>query len=73
MGLEFVGERHFTSLHTLEESGEAIRRRQMGSELDLNSFARFTVEDPVSQIIERVSKNSVLRHRFGLNERFGQL
>jgi len=66
MGSEFVLERHFTSLHTLEESGEAVRRRQMGSELDLNSFARFTVEDPVSQIIERFSKDSVLRHRFGL-------
>jgi hypothetical protein len=66
MGSDFVLERHFTSLHTLEESGEAVRRRQMGSELDLNSFARFTVEDPVSQIIERFSKDSVLRHRFGL-------
>ena len=53
MGSEFVLERRFTSLHTLEESREAVRRRQMGSELDLNSFARFTVEDPVSQIIER--------------------
>ena len=38
----------------------------MGSELDLNSFARFTLEDPVSQIIERLSKHSVLRGRFGL-------
>ena len=43
MGSNFVLERHFTSLHTLEESGEAIRQRQMGSELDLNNFARFTV------------------------------
>jgi flagellar biosynthesis GTPase FlhF len=48
MESEFVLERDFTSLHTLEESGEAVRRRQMGSELDLNTFARFTVEDPVS-------------------------
>ncbi|KFY50792.1 hypothetical protein V495_00095 [Pseudogymnoascus sp. VKM F-4514 (FW-929)] len=66
MGSEFVLERHFTSLHTLEESGEAIRRRQMGSELDLNNFARFTVEDPVSQIIERLSEDNILRNRFGL-------
>ncbi|OAF62811.1 hypothetical protein VC83_00897 [Pseudogymnoascus destructans] len=66
MDSEFVLERHFTSLHTLEESGEAVRRRQMGSELDLNSFARFTVEDLVSQIIERFSKDSVLCHRFGI-------
>jgi hypothetical protein len=66
MESEFVLERHFTSLHTLEESGEAVRQRQMGSELDLNSFARFTLEDPVSQIIERLSEDNVLRHRFGL-------
>lgn len=66
MESEFVFERHFTSLHTLEESGEAVRRRQMGSELDLNSFARFTVEDPVSQIIERLSEDKILRNRFGL-------
>ncbi|KAH8587607.1 hypothetical protein B0O99DRAFT_556325 [Bisporella sp. PMI_857] len=66
MESSFVLERHFTSLHTLEESGEAVRRRQMGSELDLNNFARFTVEDPVSQIIERLSEDKVLRDRFGL-------
>ncbi|OAF61857.1 hypothetical protein VC83_01668 [Pseudogymnoascus destructans] len=66
MESKFVLERHFTSLHTLEESGEAVRRRQMGSELDLNNFARFTVEDPVSQIIERLSEDNVLRNRFGL-------
>jgi hypothetical protein len=66
MESDFVLERHFTSLHTLEESGEAVRRRQMGSELDLNTFARFTVEDPVSQIIERLSEDKVLRARFGL-------
>jgi hypothetical protein len=62
----FVLERHFTSLYTLEESGEAVRRRQIGSELDLNTFARLTVEDPVSQIIERLSEDETLRDRFSL-------
>jgi hypothetical protein len=66
MESSFVRERHFTSLHTLEESGEAVRRRQMGSELDLHNFARFTVEDPVSQIIEQLSEDKVLRDRFDL-------
>ncbi|KFX95971.1 hypothetical protein V490_03607 [Pseudogymnoascus sp. VKM F-3557] len=66
MESEFVLERHFTSLHTLEESGDTVRGWQMGSELDLNTFARFTVEDPVSQIIKRLSNDSVLRNRFGL-------
>ena len=58
-------------MHTLEESGEAVRRRQMGSELDLNTFARFTVEDPVSQIIERLSEDKVLRAHFGLKGSVG--
>jgi hypothetical protein len=66
MESDLVNERHFTSLHTLEESGEAIRVRTIGSELDLNSFARFTVEDPVAQIIERLYEDKVLRTRFGL-------
>jgi hypothetical protein len=66
MGSNFVLERHFTSLHTLEESGEAVRRRQMGSELDLNNFARFTVEDPVSLIIDRLAEDKGLRDRFDL-------
>jgi hypothetical protein len=38
----------------------------MGSELDLHNFARFTVEDPVSQIIERLSEDNILCDRFGL-------
>ena len=48
MGSEVVVERHFTSLHTLEELGDAVRQRQMGLVLDLNSLARFAVQDPVS-------------------------
>jgi hypothetical protein len=43
MESSFVLKRHFTSLYPLEESGEAVHWRQMGSELDLNTFARFTV------------------------------
>jgi hypothetical protein len=38
----------------------------MGSELDLNNFAGFTVEDPVSQIIEGLFEDKVLCNRFGL-------
>ncbi len=40
----------------------------MGSDLDFHTFARFTVEDPVSQIIERLSEDIVLRNRFGLKD-----
>ena len=66
MESDLVSERHFTSLHTLEESGEAIRRRMMSSELDLHLFQRSTVEDHVSLIIERLSEKLTLRQKFRL-------
>jgi len=61
MSSDFLLERHFTSLHTLEESGRTIQGRMMGSELDLNYFQRFTVEDRVSSIIEQLYNKPVLR------------
>ncbi|KAH8708410.1 hypothetical protein GQ44DRAFT_628179 [Phaeosphaeriaceae sp. PMI808] len=66
MESDFVSERHFTSLHTLEESGEAILRRMMSSELDLHLFQRSTVDDHVSSIIERLYDQQTLRQKFGL-------
>ncbi|KAH7349238.1 hypothetical protein BKA66DRAFT_541640 [Pyrenochaeta sp. MPI-SDFR-AT-0127] len=62
----FASERHFTSLHTLEETGEAVRRRMMSSELDLNVFQRHTVEDQVSLIVQRLHGDRGLRRKFGL-------
>ncbi len=44
----FMNQRHFTSQHTLEESGEAIRQTIISSELELNYFERQTVEDHIS-------------------------
>ncbi|KAF2785855.1 hypothetical protein K505DRAFT_261180, partial [Melanomma pulvis-pyrius CBS 109.77] len=66
MGSDFVLERHFTSLHFLEASGEAIRQRMMGSELDLNLFQRSTLEDHVSSIITQLYNNPPLRRTFQL-------
>ncbi|KAA8617300.1 hypothetical protein PtrV1_10601 [Pyrenophora tritici-repentis] len=66
MGSDFALERHFTSLHTLKESGEAIRRKMMSSELDLHLFQRTTVDDPVTSIIERLYDQKILRQEFGL-------
>jgi hypothetical protein len=54
VGSDFASERHFTSLHTLVESGAAILRKMMSSELDLHLFQRSTVDDPVTSIIERL-------------------
>ncbi|KAF2182685.1 hypothetical protein K469DRAFT_636613 [Zopfia rhizophila CBS 207.26] len=66
MESDFVLERHFTSLHTLEESGEAVRQRMMSSELDLHLFQRYTVEDHISSIIEHLYNNRELRRKFRL-------
>ncbi|KAI5360345.1 hypothetical protein J4E82_011750, partial [Alternaria postmessia] len=63
---DFALERHFTSVHTLSESGEAIQQRMMSSELDLHLFQRSTVEQPVSQIIKQMHTNPALRREFGL-------
>ena len=66
MGSEFVLERHFTLLHTLEESGEAIRQRMMSSELDFHLFRRSTLEDHISSIIKQLYNNRTLRRKFQL-------
>jgi hypothetical protein len=66
MGSDFASERHFTSLHTLVESGEAILRKMMSSELDPHLFQRSTVDDPVTSIIERLYDQRTLRRKFGL-------
>ncbi|KAL9101247.1 MAG: hypothetical protein Q9163_003480 [Psora crenata] len=63
---DFMHERHFTSLHTLKESGDNIRKRMMSSELDLNHFERQTVEDHIASIIEQMYQNSTLRKTFGI-------
>ncbi|KAF2194998.1 hypothetical protein K469DRAFT_648552 [Zopfia rhizophila CBS 207.26] len=66
MESDFVLERHFTSVHTLEESGEAVRQRMLSSELDLHLFQRYAVEDPVSLIIKQLYNHRVLRRKFHL-------
>ncbi|KAF1992918.1 hypothetical protein P154DRAFT_528154 [Amniculicola lignicola CBS 123094] len=66
MASDFASERHFTSLHTLEESGQVILRKMMSSELDLHLFQRSAVDDPVTSIIERLYDQRTLRRTFGL-------
>ncbi|KAI3097491.1 hypothetical protein CBS147333_9330 [Penicillium roqueforti] len=66
MDSSLVEDRLFTSLHTLEETGESIRRQLVGSELDLNHFLRQTVVDHVSKIIEELYNDPTLRQVFGL-------
>jgi hypothetical protein len=68
MESNFASERHFTSLHTLEETGKVVRRRMMSSELDLNLFQRHIVEDHVSLIVQRLHGDRQLRRKFGLQD-----
>lgn len=44
MDSDFVLGRHFTPIHTLEESGNTVRRR-LSSELDLDHFRRSYISD----------------------------
>jgi hypothetical protein len=62
----FMTEGHFTSRHTMQENGETVRRRMVGSELDIHHFQRTTVEEPVSLMIERIFNDDSLREKFGL-------
>ncbi|KAL9099373.1 MAG: hypothetical protein Q9163_005121 [Psora crenata] len=62
----FFHRRHFKALSFLEGLGETIRDRSMGSELDLNYFARSTVEDHVASIIKQLYNSPSLRTKFRL-------
>ncbi|KAK2734715.1 hypothetical protein FQN57_001485 [Myotisia sp. PD_48] len=66
MNVDFVMERHFTSLHTLRENGNNLRNRMLSSELDLGYFERHTVEDRVSAVINKLCKNEWLSAVFDL-------
>ncbi|OAL42629.1 hypothetical protein IQ07DRAFT_637603 [Pyrenochaeta sp. DS3sAY3a] len=66
MSSDFASERHFNSVHTLEEMGETVRERMMSSELDLHLYERITVEDHISAIVKQLYTNRRLRRKFRL-------
>ncbi|KAM5430633.1 hypothetical protein McanMca71_005459 [Microsporum canis] len=66
LNVNFTSEPHFMSLNTLEELGKDIKRRLMGSELDLCIYERYTVEDRVSLIIRSLYLNHDLRDTFNI-------
>ncbi|OJD18221.1 hypothetical protein AJ78_01721 [Emergomyces pasteurianus Ep9510] len=63
---DFVSDRHFTSLNTLRESGDEMRLRSLGSEMDLGYYERYAVEDRVSAVIRQLHSNDLLRNLFNL-------
>lgn len=67
MDVSFVAERHFTSLVVLEDVGQNVRRKMMGSEIDLGYFEQHAVQDRVEMIIEKLFANERLRRIFKLH------
>ncbi|KAI9809911.1 MAG: hypothetical protein M1825_000344 [Sarcosagium campestre] len=64
MDSDFVDERHFDPIITLETEGKKVRA--LGSELDLRFFEQRTVENHVASIIRELSANPSVKHKFGL-------
>ena len=66
MDSDFILERHFTSIHTLEETRNTVRQRLLGSELNLHHFLRSTIEDHISAIVQQLYLSPLLREKFNL-------
>ena len=62
----FALEQHFTSAHTIRESGDGLNHRPLSSELDLNHFQRTAIESPVSLIVNHLHQNRFLQQKFGI-------
>lgn len=65
----FILEQHFTSIHTLEELGNTVRQRLLGSELDVHHFLRSSIEDHVSAVIQQLYLNPPLREKLPVASR----
>ncbi|KAI9808834.1 MAG: hypothetical protein M1826_004058, partial [Phylliscum demangeonii] len=65
MDSDFLLERHFSPLLVLQDLGTTFRRT-LGSEQDLHTFERCTVENQVSTVIQRLYDSPTLREKFGL-------
>ncbi|EAS32868.3 uncharacterized protein CIMG_03892 [Coccidioides immitis RS] len=66
IGMDFVLERHFKSLHGLAESGAELRTEKTGSELDLRQFQHETLTRPVRSVVTKLHSNIQIRQHFRL-------
>ena len=66
MESDFTDRRLFMSMHTLEEMGEQLKRKQLGSELDLHIFTDTVINGPVMSLVDRISRDAALCWRLGL-------
>jgi hypothetical protein len=66
MDVDFVTQRHFMALIVLKEIGNDVRRRKLGSELDLGYFERLTIESRVADIIRQLYASPQIRRVFHL-------
>ncbi|KMU79578.1 hypothetical protein CISG_01996 [Coccidioides immitis RMSCC 3703] len=67
IGMDFVLERHFKSLHGLAESGAELRTEKTGSELDLRQFQHETLTRPlplstINSMLHDMDLEDVLLH-----------
>lgn len=67
MESDFIGRRLFRSMHTLEETDEQLKRKQLGSELDLHIFTDTVIDGPVTSLVDLVSRDAELCRRLGLH------
>ncbi|KZF22623.1 hypothetical protein L228DRAFT_130108 [Xylona heveae TC161] len=61
---DFFEQRWFSSLSHLQGSGQAIRRKQISSEVDLSYYATNTVENQVEEVVNLVYAHPTLREQF---------
>ena len=66
MASDFAEERHFFCLNTIKETRDYIKRRPIGSELDLNNRHSQVIDSHVEEIIRRLYENAELRKHFSL-------
>ncbi|KAG8527295.1 uncharacterized protein KY384_008039 [Bacidia gigantensis] len=65
----FFETNHFDSLSFIENTGTKVARRIISSEADLASITRQTIEDPVTEILEKMSDQQGISDTFNLGGR----
>ena len=66
MASDFAEERHFMSSQTLKDIGAYVKRKPIGSELDLNSRHSQVIDSNVEEIVRMLYGNVELRTHFSL-------
>lgn len=60
MESDFMDRRDSTSMHTLQGTGERLRRKKLGYELDLYVFRSTVIDNSVNLMVERIPEPPTL-------------